>query len=122
SGIFIASDHDVSRVAALGTAAPGGGTFASFGDAPSLAPDGRLAFIAAIDGGNGSTGAFTYGPNGIERVATVGDSIADTRHIAYFPLNSAIAAGSGNRVTFHAGLKSGDDQVDAIVLFGPATP
>ena len=122
SGIFIAGDHDVSRVAALGTAAPGGGTFASFGDAPSLAPDGRLAFIAAIDGGNGSTGAFTYGPDGIERIATVGDSVADTRRIAYFPVNTAIAAGSGNRVTFDAGLKSGDDQVDAIVLFAPATP
>jgi hypothetical protein len=120
AGIFIAGEHGVSRVAALGTPAPGGGIFASFGDTPSLAPDGRLAFIAAIDGGNGSTGAFTYGPDGLARIATVGDSIADARRIAYFPLNAAIAAGPGNRVTFHAGFRSGDDQVDAIVLFAPA--
>ena len=121
AGIFITGDNEVRRVAALGTAAPGGGTFVSFGDAPSLAPDGRLAFIAAIEGGNGSSGAFTYGPDGLARIATVGDGIADARRIAYFPLNAAIAAGAGRRVTFHAGLKSGDDNSDAILLFAPAT-
>jgi hypothetical protein len=119
AGIFLAGEHDVKRAAALGTAAPGGGRFASFGDTPSLAPDGKLAFIAAIDGANGSTGAFSYGPDGLARIATVGDSVAGARPIAYFPLNAAIAAGPGTRVTFHAGFKSGDEQVDAIVLFAP---
>jgi hypothetical protein len=119
AGIFTAHDGGVSRVAALGMAAPGGGAFASFGDAPSLAPDGTLAFIAAIDGGDGSTAAFINGRDGLRRVATVGDGTADERRIGYFPLNSAVSAGSGNRATFHAGLRSGEEEAEGIVLFAP---
>lgn len=119
SGVFMATDGAATPVALLGDAAPGGGRFVSFGDSPSLAPDGSLAFIAAVDGGTGSTGLYASGPEGIVRVAGPGDLVADGRRIGYFPLNSAVEAGSHGRIIFQAGLRDGDEQTDAIILFAP---
>jgi hypothetical protein len=120
AGIFIADTNSVRRIAGLGTAAPGGGTFASFGDAPAMAADGRVAFIASVDGGTGAVGAFSYGPEGPTRIATVGDKVPDGGRIAYFPINPVVAAGPGGRITFHAGLQAGSEATDAIVEWVPA--
>jgi hypothetical protein len=122
TGVFVASETAggaVTPVALLGAAAPGGGKFASFGEAPSLAGDGRLAFIAAVEGGPATTGAYAYGPDEPRRVAGVGDAVADGKRIAYFPLNASAAAGPGGRMTFQAGLRIGDEQSDAILAFAP---
>lgn len=128
SGMFVAGET-VAPLVMLGAAAPGGGTFASFGDAPALAGDGRLAFVAAVEGGPGTTGIYASGPGGLARVAGVGDPVADGKRIGYFPLNTMVAAGPGGRVTFQAGLQAGDKQstdspngdelADAILVFAP---
>ncbi len=118
SAVFIAGEGGGTRVTALGTPAPGGGSFTSFGEAPSLASDGRLAFIAAVQGGPGTTGAWLSGPNGIERVASTGDTLADGRRIGYFPLNPVIAAGPGGHVACAAGLQSGEAPSDVVVAYG----
>lgn len=118
AGVFLAKDTVVA-VAMLGAEAPGGGRFGSFGDVPALAADGRLAFMAAIDGGPGTSAAFGYGPEGLSRLAGVGDPVADGRRIAYLPLNPVIAAGPGGRVTFQAGVRTGEETTDAIVVYSP---
>jgi hypothetical protein len=119
SAIVVAGEGGASRVAALGTPAPGGGSFASFGEAPSLAADGRIAFIAAVQGGPGTTGAWLTGPNGVERVASTGDTLADGRRISYFPIAPSVGAGPGGRVAFPAGVQAGEAPSDAIVAYAP---
>jgi len=119
AGIFLAASGAITPVALLGGPAPGGGTFASFGDAPSLAADGHLAFIAAINGGSGATGVYASAPDGVVRVASVGDALANGQLIGTFPLNASVAAGPRGWLAFQAGLHDGDDQTEAIVLFGP---
>ena len=124
AGVFLAEDGAITAVALLGNAAPGGGKFAAFGDAPSLAADGRLAFIAAIDGGPGTTGVYAsepaIGPDGVMRVAGPGDAMADGRRLGDFPLNASVAAGPRGWLTFQSTLRDGDDQSEAIVLLAPA--
>lgn len=105
-------DHQL--VASIGMDAPGGGRFVSFGEAPSLAADGTVAFIGALDGAPGMA-AFSCGPGGLQRRVAVGDEV-DGHRIVYFPINPAVAAGSGGRVTVQVGLRIGSEQVDAIVL------
>jgi len=119
AGVFVAADGAVTPVALLGDPAPGGGKFVSFGDSPSLASDGSLAFIAAVDGGPGSTAVYASGTEGVVRIAGPGDAVADGRRIGYFPLNSAVEAGPQGRLTFQARLGDGDEQSEAIILFAP---
>ena len=119
SAIVVAGEGGASRVAALGTPAPGGGSFASFGEAPSLAADGRLAFIASVQGGPGTMGAWLTGPNGVERIANVGDTLANGRRISYFPIAASIGAGPGGHVAFPAGVQGGEAPSDAIVAYAP---
>lgn len=119
AGVFTALDGTITPIALLGDAAPGGGTFAAFGDAPSLAPDGRLAFIAAIDGGSGTTGVYAGGPDGLVRVAGPGDAVAGGRRIGDFPLNASVAAGPRGWLAFQTTLRDGEDQAEAIVQFAP---
>ncbi len=120
AGVFMAADGGIAPIALLGDAAPGGGKFAAFGDAPSLAPDGRLAFLAAIDGGSGTTGVYAGGPEGVVRVAGPGEAVAGGRHIGDFPLNAAVAAGPRGWLAFQSTLRDGEDQAEAIILFAPA--
>lgn len=123
-GVFLSADSVIAPVALLGDAAPGGGTFAAFGDAPSLASDGGLAFIAAIDGSPGTTGVYASGPEGLLRMAGPGDMTADGQAIGDFPLNASVAAGPRGGLTFQSTLRSSDKQggdgpPEAIVLFPP---
>lgn len=121
AGIFEASGSAVTPVALVGGPAPGGGKFVSFGDEPSLAADGCLAFIAAVDGA-GSTAVYGSGPGGsgsLARVAQPGDALADGRRIGAFPLNASVQAGPSGWIAFQAELGSGDEQAEAIVLSPP---
>jgi len=118
-GVFLSADGAIAPVALLGDPAPGGGTFAAFGDAPSLASDGSLAFIAAIDGGPGTTGVYATGPGGLKRVAGPGDTMADGQRIGDFPLNASVTAGPRGGLTFQSTLSSGDGPAEALVLFPP---
>jgi hypothetical protein len=118
-GVFLSADGGIAPVALLGDPAPGGGTFAAFGDAPSLAPDGSLAFIAAIDGGPGTTGVYASGPDGLKRAAGPGDMVADGQRLGDFPLNASVAAGPRGGLTFQSTLRTGDEQAEALVLSAP---
>ena len=118
AGVFMASGSTVTPVALVGDTAPGGGRFVSFGDSPSLAADGSLAFIAAVDGA-GSTAVYASGPDGVVRAAQPGDALADGRRIGYFPLNASVEAGPHGWLTFQAGLGEGDERAEAIVLSAP---
>ncbi len=75
--------------------------------------------MAAVQGGPGTLGAFATGPSGVQRVATVGDKLADGRRISDFPLNPVVAIGPGGRIALQAGVQGGEERSDAVLLFRP---
>lgn len=74
-GLFLAEPKRISKIAAVGDAAPGGGTFAGFSDhpLPALNAAGHATFIAQIAGGRATGGVFLADEEGVKLVAQAGD-------------------------------------------------
>lgn len=90
----------LAEIAVEGAPAPGGGRYAGFGPWPTIAPSGRAAFIAALDGGPGPIAAFAGAAGDIERVATMGESLPQGEVIGRFALGAVAAAGPDGLLTF----------------------
>jgi hypothetical protein len=90
----------LTEVAAEGQPAPDGGQYAGFGPWPTVAPDGGIAFVAALDGGPVPLGAFAGAAGGIRRVAGAGEALPQTGKIGRFAQNVIAAAGPGGSLTF----------------------
>ena len=74
-GIFLADEGRITKVAAYGDAAPGGGTLVDFAaqPQPALNAAGHVAFNAHIAGGRSTEGVFLAGEGGIQAIALAGD-------------------------------------------------
>jgi hypothetical protein len=74
-GIFLAQAGRVTKIAAFGDAAPGGGTLAGFAahPVPALNASGHVAFGAEIVGGRTTEGIFLAGDEGVQVIAASGD-------------------------------------------------
>ena len=90
----------LGAVAVEGGPAPGGGRYAGFGPWPTAAPDGLIAFVAALDGGPGPIAVFAGTEGHIAPVAAIGDRPPEGGVIGQFALNAVAAAGAGGAVTF----------------------
>ena len=90
----------LAEIAVEGAAAPGGGRYAGFGPWPTVAPGGVVAFVAALDGGDGPMGAFMGGPGAVRRIALAGETLPDGGRIGPFALNAVAVAGPGGTLTF----------------------
>jgi hypothetical protein len=97
----------LAEIAVEGAPAPGGGRYAGFGPWPTMAPGGRTAFVAALDGGPGPIAAFGGAAGDIERVATMGESLPQGEVIGRFALGAVAAAGPDGSLTF---VTAGDDK------------
>jgi hypothetical protein len=73
-GIFLATSTRILKVAALGDAAPGGGTLSEFAKhpLPALNDAGKVAFGAAIAGGRASEGVFLASNGSLNTIALSG--------------------------------------------------
>jgi hypothetical protein len=73
-GIFLATATRILKVAALGDAAPGGGTLSEFAKhpLPALNDAGKVAFGAAIAGGRASEGVFLASNGSLKTIALSG--------------------------------------------------
>ena len=98
--VYTASVSGLTRVAAAGDPAPGGGRFAAFGAWPAIGPGGAVSFAAALEAGPGPAGVYTWRGGGTERVALVGETLDDGAALAPLALNPAPSAGAGGGVTF----------------------
>src|SRR5881296_3424282 len=78
-GYFLASGPRISKLAADGDPAPGGGVFSGFGrhPVPALNDGGQLAFAAAIAGAKAVEGIFVASPRGTRAVALAGSPAPD---------------------------------------------
>jgi hypothetical protein len=94
------STSGLVMIAAAGDPAPGGGTFAGFGEWPSVGPTGRVAFVAAIDGGPGPIGIFAWQAGSLTRLVLAGDKLPDGSVLPPFALNPVTSAGANGGVSF----------------------
>jgi hypothetical protein len=99
-GILRVSAESLAAVAIEGGLAPDGGRYVGFGPWPTVAADGAVAFIAALDGTSGPLGAFAGNSSNIRRAAIVGETLPDGRVVGRFALNAIAEAGPAGAVTF----------------------
>src|SRR5499433_2895188 len=78
-GFFLSSGTQVSKLAADGDPAPGGGVFSGFGrhPVPALNDAGELAFAAAIAGARAVEGIFVASRRGTRAIALAGAAAPD---------------------------------------------
>ena len=117
--VFVANVAGLTRVAAIGEAAPGGGKFASFGTWPSVGPAGVVVFVAAIDDGPGPAGVYKW-RNGAAsaRIAMVGETLAGGGTLASFAMNPTPSTSENGGVTF-ATMAAPEAGKSGIYYFGP---
>lgn len=98
--VLVRGPQGLSPIAIEGSEAPGGGRYAGFGPWPTMAPDGTIAFVAALDGGPGPLAAFAGAAGNIARAATMGETLPQGVRIGRFALNAVAAVGNGGTLTF----------------------
>jgi hypothetical protein len=116
-GFFLASAGRISRVAAEGDAAPGGGTFSGFGrhPVPSLNAAGDVAFAAAVTGGRTVEGVFVSTGGKLRAVAVAGGAAPGMAAATFASLDAPALADRGD-VAFLATLRRGRETAEAIYL------
>src|SRR5499425_1181522 len=116
-GFFLSSGARITKLAADGDPAPGGGVFSGFGrhPVPALNDGGELAFAAAISGARAVEGIFVASPRGTRAVALAGGAAPD---IPSGTLASVDAPAINDRgeVAFLATVRRGRESLDAIYL------
>lgn len=117
AGIFVAAGDLVTVVAAVGSALPGAERLVSLGPWPALAGDGRVGFVAALEGG--AVAAFVWGPHGIERAAAAGDR-SSAGLIGSFGLYPVLSINDRGTVAFSIAPTAGTQGPEAILAADPA--
>jgi hypothetical protein len=116
-GFFLASGTRISKVAADGDPAPGGGAFSGFGRHPMPALNDReeVAFAASVAGARAVEGIFVASPSGTRAVALAG-SAAPGIPSGTFASVDAPAINDRGDVAFLAAVRRGRESIEAIYL------
>jgi hypothetical protein len=119
AAVFRVENDTPHAVAAIGEAAPGGGTFAALASWPVISAGGAVGFIASLDGGPGGLALYLAGAEGVKRIAAVGDALPDGGRIAALPLYPNLAIAADDAVTFAAIAERDGVRRDTLFYFGP---
>src|SRR5258705_4671603 len=116
-GFFPSTGARVSKLAADGDPAPGGGVFSGFGrhPVPALNDGGELAFAAAIAGAKAVEGIFVASPRGTRAVALAGSPAPDIPSGTFASLDTPAINDRGD-VAFLATVRRGRESLEAIYL------
>jgi hypothetical protein len=109
----------VTKIAAVGELAPGGGKFAGFGEWPSAGPAGRVAFVAAIDDGPGPVGIFAWQAGILTRLVLAAEKLPDGGTLPPFALNPVTSAGNNGAISFATMSNPDLGPGSRIYYFGP---
>jgi hypothetical protein len=116
-GFFLASGARISKLAADGDPAPGGGVFSGFGrhPMPALNDGAEVAFAAAIAGARAVEGIFVAAPRGTRAVALAGSAAPDIPSGTFASVDAPAINDRGD-VAFLATVRRGRESLDAIYL------
>lgn len=98
--VLRATPEGLKVIAAEGGAAPAGGRYVGFGPWPTMASDGVIGFIAALEGAGGALAAFAVNGDAVRRIATMGETLPNSERLGRFGLNTAAAVGLNGGLTF----------------------
>jgi hypothetical protein len=119
AAVFRIENDTPHAVAAVGEAAPGGGTFAAMASWPVMNDSGAIAFIASLDGGPNGLALYLAGADGMKRVAAIGDVLPGGGRIAALPLYPNLAIAGDDAVTFAAVAERDGTRRDTLFYYGP---
>src|SRR5499427_8509080 len=116
-GFFLSSGARISKLAADGDPAPGGGVFSGFGrhPVPALNDAGELAFAATIAGARAVEGIFVVSARGVRAVALAGSAAPEIPSGTFASLDTPAINGRGE-VAFLASVRRGRESVEAIYI------
>jgi hypothetical protein len=124
AAIFVHEGARLRKIAALGDAAPGGGSFSYLGLWPALDRSGHVAFIASTDGGATPIGVFIARASGLERVVGTGDALPGRGTLRSFGLYPVVSMSPNGSLAFATAAPAGGegDAVEGIFVVAPAGP
>lgn len=116
-GFFLSGGTSLSRVAAEGDRAPGGGTLSGFGRHPVPALNGRgaVAFAAAVTGGRTVEGVFVAASGRLQALAVAGDAAPGVSSGTFASLDLPSINDHGD-VALLATVRRGRETFEAIYL------
>jgi hypothetical protein len=117
-GIFLAEGGRLSKVAALGDPAPGGGTLAGFAAAPlpALNAAGHVAFNAQIAGGRATEAILVASETGLRAITFAGDAAPGVPAGVLVGFN-APALNDNDEVAFVATVRRGRETLDVLYFW-----
>jgi len=119
AAIFAVEGNRVRRVAAIGDAAPEGGSFSHFGPWPAVDAGGEIGFAASVDGGPSPLGVFLAGPMGLSRVVAIGDALPGGK-LTTLTLYPVVSLGDAGGITFAAAPSPTGEGAEGIYLAIPS--
>jgi hypothetical protein len=119
AAVFRIENDTPHVVAAIGEAAPGGGTFVALASWPVMSDGGTVAFIASLDGGPNGLALYLADAGGMKRVAAIGDALPGGGRIAALPLYPNLAIAGDDAVTFAAIAERDGVRRDTLFYYGP---
>jgi hypothetical protein len=116
-GLFLAGPSAITKIAAEGDSAPGGGTLSGFGrhPVPAINDAGDVAFAAAVAGGKTVEGVFVSARRRLRAVAVAGGAAPGVSSGTLAALD-APAINSRGDVAFLATVRRGRENVEAIYV------
>src|SRR5215475_16223763 len=116
-GFFLSAGGRISKLAADGDPAPGGGVFSGFGrhPVPALNDAGELAFAAAVAGARALEGIFVASRRGTRAIALAGAAAPDIPSGTFAGVD-APAINERGEVAFLATVRRGRESLEAIYL------
>jgi hypothetical protein len=117
-GIFLAEAGRVTKVAAFGDAAPGGGTLAGFAahPVPALNAAGHVAFGARIVGGRTTEGIFLAREDSLQTIAASGDDAPGVPAGVLVGFD-APALNDNDELAFVASVRRGREMLDVLYFW-----
>ena len=117
-GIFLAEAGRITKVAAFGDAAPGGGTLAGFAahPVPALNAVGHVAFDAQIVGGRAAEGIFLADEDGLNVIAASGDDAPGVPAGVLVGFD-APALNDNDELAFVASVRRGREMLDVLYFW-----
>ncbi len=87
-------------IAVEGETAPEGGRYVGFGPWPTMASDGVVGFVAALEGATGPLAAFATNADAVRRIATMDEALPNGERLGRFALDMVAAVGLNGNLTF----------------------
>ena len=117
-GIFLATAGRIAKVAAVGDAAPGGGSFSEFArhPVPALNDAGKVAFGAALAGSRATEGVFLAAGGDVTMIALSGADAPGVVNGTFLEFDTPVL-NNRDEIAFVASVRRNRETLDVLYLY-----